>query len=1152
MRTRSPRPTRLFGIAVFGALWLSTLAEAAELPFTPRFEAEVEETFFTGGRIDPEKLAAHREHLAQRRSELLAAFVATHRERGRSPKKARKRALRKKEIRIFDLLIGGEAEPGWLDRLAATGDPVAARRLAGRILELGDALLVDGELPRSVTLAENLASISVLPWHTRGGRDPAHEASNLVDPATGAFLGVDERAAALARDVDLSGLDPPPDSTFWRDPGAVAARDVEHVYFGGGDTLHAGLSLPFPTSRAVLDSIRTTQTKPKLDVEARIDGRKYGYKLKVGAEVNSEPVVGGFLALLGFHTDVVRHVRDFRIDLGDTPIEDIRLAWRSYFEFERVHLQFSFDDYFEVGSDADGTYLIAREATLAAKPDELTRVGPWPFGANGNEGLREVRALGVISIWLGNTDLKESENNKIILRAGPDGTPRLHHVHHDLGHAFGRVISEQINALPWNIARRGPFGRVRFNYRSTWNPSLRKQITNADARWTTRLIAQLTREQITEVVALGGWPDPVARLLVEKLVHRRNQLVEIFELEGEPTPSGPIARLDVDRNLTTPDGRVVRGTLVDGVFEEATRNFDNYWGDMLGPIWDAAVLSGIGVFQETIGLVPAVVFDVDSVDAPRGLISQLVLQLERRVEENPSPTHAGDHYLVFDRLAIGARIGAALIAGGATTFFRRWTLVRPAGTKREAHHLDGRILDLRLPRYFWQRDLGAEFLLVREDYVDLRGGLLTESLSGSVPAVGATASIGRVRLSRTMLSRRDGRLLAYRDVSRHVDSTLQAFANAVFVHVPLLQRGERDGVVEGTWFELPPDPAPLAPALARFLERGDEEALARSAEPRRIRSRFESVHSWARIPFFARLWKEHRLDRLERADGSSTQYRNAAGGYWKFLDWGEAHRRTVQTRVSAGGPASLEAFYFQRDRDTKDAELGTYLPFLADVVGPEAAALHLTPALHSENGRWGDLEVTLRARYSPEAVERLLALERPTLEAALAAQLGVAVEALQPTRPRHDRGKLRRRPQTTPLRVGAAARAARKTAAALARAREASNEAGRLRALGDALGHASFREAGSYDPAVLAALHDAIGREHIALEARVTPPRWVENRLPDRAPLVARGGSGSDPPRDAWVELAPRCPHAWYTMLETFDGVDPPGDCGTGASAFSD
>ena len=237
---------------------------------------------------------------------------------------------------------------------------------------------------------------------------------------------------------------------------------------------------------------------------------------------------------------------------------------------------------------------------------------------------------------------------------------------------------------------------------------------------------------------------------------------------------------------------------------------------------------------------PAVVFDADSVDAPRGLISQLVLQLERRVEANPIPTHEGDHHLVLDRLALGARIGAALVAGRRDDLLSALdagpTLRAPA-PKRTISTTG--FSTCRLPQGFWQKDRGEEFLLVQEDYVDLRAGLLTEDLSGSVPPVGATASLGRVRLV-TNDARVDETAVCSRIAtrSRHVDSTVQAFANAVFVHVPLLQRGAaKRARSQGRGSNCPTTPDALRDELDRFVRGGSSEELERARFLRSMSSR---------------------------------------------------------------------------------------------------------------------------------------------------------------------------------------------------------------------------------------------------------------------------------------------------------------------------
>ena len=95
------------------------------LPFTPAFEAEVEAKFFEGGEVSPVKLAGYRAHLDLRRREVVSVMKASYVAQGRKRKSAKKRALRKKEVRVYDVLLGRDERPGWLDALSNEPDPVA-------------------------------------------------------------------------------------------------------------------------------------------------------------------------------------------------------------------------------------------------------------------------------------------------------------------------------------------------------------------------------------------------------------------------------------------------------------------------------------------------------------------------------------------------------------------------------------------------------------------------------------------------------------------------------------------------------------------------------------------------------------------------------------------------------------------------------------------------------------------------------------------------------------------------------------------------------------------------------------------------------------------------------------------------------------------
>ena len=78
--------------------------------------------------------------------------------------------------------------------------------------------------------------------------------------------------------------------------------------------------------------------------------------------------------------------------------------------------------------------------------------------------------------------------------------------------------------------------------------SLLPYMTWEDLRWATRKIAALSEEQILHAACLSGLGYPGARLLTEKLVNRRDQLVRYFGLQSEVTllrPNGPDTGLTV-------------------------------------------------------------------------------------------------------------------------------------------------------------------------------------------------------------------------------------------------------------------------------------------------------------------------------------------------------------------------------------------------------------------------------------------------------------------------------------------------------------------------------------------------------------------------------------------------------------------------------
>ena len=126
--------------------------------------------------------------------------------------------------------------------------------------------------------------------------------------------------------------------------------------------------------------------------------------------------------------------------------------------------------------------------------------------------------------------------------------------------------------------------------------------------------------------------------------------------------------LPVERKITTADGSVVDGEFVDGEFEFSTQQFANYWEELLGPVFDKAILFFTDQLQRGIGQVPELIFDPRSAGIPRGLVTELLVNFKRQVEENRNPASASDYYLTRDTFLLGARLGAGYVGRGEVAY----------------------------------------------------------------------------------------------------------------------------------------------------------------------------------------------------------------------------------------------------------------------------------------------------------------------------------------------------------------------------------------------------------------------------------------------------------------------------------------------------
>jgi hypothetical protein len=56
------------------------------------------------------------------------------------------------------------------------------------------------------------------------------------------------------------------------------------------------------------------------------------------------------------------------------------------------------------------------------------------------------------------------------------------------------------------------------------------EATYQDASWIARKIAAFSRKDLEEIIQAGNFPPDVAALVTEKVISRRNHLVEVFNI----------------------------------------------------------------------------------------------------------------------------------------------------------------------------------------------------------------------------------------------------------------------------------------------------------------------------------------------------------------------------------------------------------------------------------------------------------------------------------------------------------------------------------------------------------------------------------------------------------------------------------------------
>jgi hypothetical protein len=1077
------------------ALTFASLANATtELPHDSDLSGAIDVAFYEDGAVSSDKIDSFEAQLADAMEENRKILYNYYTQiGGDSPEKAERKANENESTRTY---AAARELLGTLRDASGT----QSRLIAQRILDLSFALRVEGKDSNLKHTIDQLRAFAK-EYSVPGRGANAVESSNLLDPETGRYFTQDELQSIKDGGGDISRYNPPSDGSFWR---ATNIEETElSASYAPNSPLYQGITIPFPTDWVEFDTIKKSQASPKLNVKRKINGVKYEFKLKLGRELHSERTSAALFSALGFNSDPTSYVRDIKVYLKDSDNRDFRREWASYYG------RYDLDKYIKSqGSDQNGEYIVFTEALLEGKPEELLRPGPWGWGSNGNAGKREARALTLLSIWVGNKDLKETENNKLVLRDDAvTGQPFF--LIHDLGWSFGQLTAEKPGAFTWDLVKSRSNEKIVFNYRSIQISNAFANFTYDDARWATRLIARLSRNQIEAAVALGNWPDGIGQLLVEKLIARRNQLVQAFDLNEE------YGTLSYDRSLSTRDGTVVNGEIRDSELPEYTQDFGHDIRNWLDPF--LVVLEQFAITGAIRGAnAPFSEFEIDPVVGGVSLpfATKIRVKVKRDVVLNREPTGADDRFLVKDNLQVGVELGAGIAVRGSAAYIRDYTLVFPVASQREGIYNTQHILNLFLPYTPGLARLPKKYTLVTEDYLEGKGSV--EFGTGTPIALESEAAIARVYLNRLLVVDKGTSVVnAVEDKSAYTELSIQARAAIGILKIPFMSANLQRGEIDRDYWEIPVQEtdsnARFNEALLRMQVLGDTTGITPFATRKNISADFVKRRYAFQLSFlrsYATGYSRHDITQ-DNGDGTdpveSLQIDTYKDTAWRFFSHGERHYGKAFFLASKNEEGEfvnpiLGLNLFLHDRKTSTEELSEYYLNLINTVALDSDFIPITPSSHTRDVKWGETVTMLDILFYKEAIDALLHVTPGEI-------LEAFYEITGQDRNYWDLLERERTPSPDKYFYDKF----KSTLWDIVKAQEQKDPEKQMNSLTLALRNSILKMGESFRPEILAVIHKIVGSDNIYLVGRITAPEGIEIAFPNGKPLFNTIGENRYP-----------------------------------------
>jgi hypothetical protein len=403
-------------------------------------------------------------------------------------------------------------------------------------------------------------------------------------------------APKVASGTDQAGNPDLKASPFWIKPDNIGAKDLYRPVKGN----------PIDLGKVVcdFDEAKTGYgTKGGFDIKCKSVGK---FKLKFGPETRSEPFNARIYNALGFNVPTVeytprvtlsydrhifsqfncrtrikayvsamginlkkfkvgepylnpfRFIRSAKLKNGDViPMKELYRKmfgfypplWTDHTINDEKQDRPELDDKRYVATEAEIDTVTTFEGSLEVKDEAADSIGSWNWNSSVYQDLREVRGAAVLSMWLGNYDVRW-DNNKVKLVDDGKGNQRLVMYISDIGAGLGNPRSilvrsnDEPNKFPWAFTASNadyaahasgpnwilsritkPDGFAIVDFLPDFENETMQAITRKDMKWMAEMIGQLTDDQIKAALIAANFQSAEVYLLTQKLLNRREHLL---------------------------------------------------------------------------------------------------------------------------------------------------------------------------------------------------------------------------------------------------------------------------------------------------------------------------------------------------------------------------------------------------------------------------------------------------------------------------------------------------------------------------------------------------------------------------------------------------------------------------------------------------